>query len=240
MAPSSLKSAPRHLASAHRSTLNAFVFSRGQIAKCQVMRDPHSRESRGFAFVTMETAEEADAAIAGLNATEIAGKTINVQRARRGRARTPTPGAYHGPPKTEGGFGGKFGGSAYGSESGYRAYEPRGYAPRGGYDDRYGAPPPPRGGYRDDPYARPPPMDYGGRGGGDRYGGGGYGGGRDAYAGGGGDRYGGGGGYRDDPRGPPSGHAAPMRDDRGAYDGGMRGGYRDDRGPPRRDERPRY
>lgn len=44
------------------------------------MYDPHTRESRGFGFVTMETAEEAEAAIAGLNATEINGKTINVEK----------------------------------------------------------------------------------------------------------------------------------------------------------------
>lgn len=70
-----------------------------QIQKCQVMRDPHTKDSRGFAFVTMETAEEAEAAIAGLNATELMGRTVNVEKARRGRARTPTPGQYHGPPK---------------------------------------------------------------------------------------------------------------------------------------------
>lgn len=63
------------------------------------MRDPHTKDSRGFAFVTMETAEEAEAAIAGLNATELMGRTMNVEKARRGRARTPTPGQYHGPPK---------------------------------------------------------------------------------------------------------------------------------------------
>lgn len=33
------------------------------------MLDPHTRESRGFAFVTMESGEEADAAIAKFNAT---------------------------------------------------------------------------------------------------------------------------------------------------------------------------
>jgi RNA recognition motif-containing protein len=63
------------------------------------MRDPHTKESRGFAFVMMETGEEADACIANLNATELLGRTINVEKARRGRARTPTPGQYHGPPK---------------------------------------------------------------------------------------------------------------------------------------------
>lgn len=63
------------------------------------MYDPHSRESRGFAFVTFETAEEADAAIEGMNGVELSGRTLLVQKARRGRARSPTPGRYHGPPK---------------------------------------------------------------------------------------------------------------------------------------------
>ena len=45
------------------------------------MYDPHTRESRGFGFVTMETPEEADAAITALNATEILGKTISVEKA---------------------------------------------------------------------------------------------------------------------------------------------------------------
>ncbi|KAG9308962.1 hypothetical protein JVU11DRAFT_11264 [Chiua virens] len=71
----------------------------GRVKKASVMYDPHTRESRGFGFVTMETAEEADAAITALNATEIMGKIATVEKARRGRARTPTPGRYYGPPK---------------------------------------------------------------------------------------------------------------------------------------------
>lgn len=51
-----------------------------KVQKAAVMYDPHTRESRGFGFVTMESAEEAEAAIAGLNATEINGKTINVEK----------------------------------------------------------------------------------------------------------------------------------------------------------------
>ncbi|KAF8753941.1 hypothetical protein RHS01_06702 [Rhizoctonia solani] len=38
----------------------------GKVAKASVVYDPHSRESRGFAFVTMDTVEEAEAAIARL------------------------------------------------------------------------------------------------------------------------------------------------------------------------------
>jgi len=76
------------------------VFAKiGRVKKASVMYDPHTRESRGFGFVTMETGEEADAAITALNATDLMGKTMNVEKARRGRARTPTPGRYYGPPK---------------------------------------------------------------------------------------------------------------------------------------------
>jgi transformer-2 protein len=44
------------------------------------MYDPHTRESRGFGFVTMESAEEADAAIAALNGTDLMGKALNIEK----------------------------------------------------------------------------------------------------------------------------------------------------------------
>lgn len=47
------------------------------------MYDPHTRDSRGFGFVTMETSEEADAAITALNATELMGKTMTVEKVNR-------------------------------------------------------------------------------------------------------------------------------------------------------------
>ncbi|EFI28746.1 hypothetical protein CC1G_13772 [Coprinopsis cinerea okayama7 len=94
----------------------------GRVQKASVMYDPHTRESRGFGFVTMETTEEAEAAISSLNGTELMGKIITIEKARRGRARTPTPGRYYGPPKR------------YDYE---RPYDPRPYDSRyRDYDDR--------------------------------------------------------------------------------------------------------
>ncbi|KZT58335.1 hypothetical protein CALCODRAFT_432775, partial [Calocera cornea HHB12733] len=52
----------------------------GKVQKAQVMYDPHTRESRGFGFVTMETGEEADAAVAGMNGQEMQGRAINVEK----------------------------------------------------------------------------------------------------------------------------------------------------------------
>ncbi|KDQ62974.1 hypothetical protein JAAARDRAFT_188608 [Jaapia argillacea MUCL 33604] len=124
----------------------------GRVKKAQVMYDPHSRESRGFGFVTMETGEEADAAVTALNATEFMGKTLTVEKARRGRARTPTPGRYYGPPKRR----------ERGDE---RPYDPRPYDSRYARDyddDRRGGGGGGRGGRYDD-------YRGGGGGGGGRY-----------------------------------------------------------------------
>ncbi|KAJ7263599.1 hypothetical protein B0H12DRAFT_1230894 [Mycena haematopus] len=52
----------------------------GRVKKASVMYDPHTRESRGFGFVTMETPEEADAAVAALQGTDLGGKSINVEK----------------------------------------------------------------------------------------------------------------------------------------------------------------
>jgi RNA recognition motif-containing protein len=71
----------------------------GEVEKCQIMKDPHSGESRGFGFVKMVTSEQADAAMEGLRGEVIEGRTLNIEKARRARPRTPTPGKYFGPPK---------------------------------------------------------------------------------------------------------------------------------------------
>jgi RNA recognition motif-containing protein len=71
----------------------------GEVEKCNIMRDPHSKESRGFGFVKMVTPEQADAAKEGLQGEVHQGRTLSIEKARRARPRTPTPGKYYGPPK---------------------------------------------------------------------------------------------------------------------------------------------
>ena len=71
----------------------------GAVEKCNIMRDPHTRESRGFGFVNMMSPEEADAAKEGLQGEHHEGRTLSIEKARRARPRTPTPGKYFGPPK---------------------------------------------------------------------------------------------------------------------------------------------
>ena len=44
------------------------------------MYDPHTRESRGFGFVTMETGEDADAAVAALSGTDLHGKNLMIEK----------------------------------------------------------------------------------------------------------------------------------------------------------------
>lgn len=46
------------------------------------MYDPHSREPRGFAFVTMDGPEAAEAAIAGMSGVDLLGRTLSVQKVR--------------------------------------------------------------------------------------------------------------------------------------------------------------
>jgi hypothetical protein len=71
----------------------------GDVDNCSIMLDPHTKESRGFGFVNMVTAEQADAAKEGLQGEVIEGRTLSIEKARRARPRTPTPGKYFGPPK---------------------------------------------------------------------------------------------------------------------------------------------
>ncbi|CAL9074814.1 unnamed protein product [Musa acuminata var. zebrina] len=72
-------------------------FSReGKVVGCHLVVEPRTRASRGFAFVTMDTTEDADRCIKYLNQSILEGRCITVEKSRRGRPRTPTPGKYLG------------------------------------------------------------------------------------------------------------------------------------------------
>lgn len=60
---------------------NAFA-EFGQVAEIVIPTDRETGRGRGFAFVDMESNEEAHAAIEGLDGSQIGGRTIRVNEAR--------------------------------------------------------------------------------------------------------------------------------------------------------------
>jgi RNA recognition motif-containing protein len=54
----------------------------GQVDRVSILTDRETGRSRGFAFVEMTNTEEGDKAIAGLNGSQIGGRTINVNEAK--------------------------------------------------------------------------------------------------------------------------------------------------------------
>jgi len=59
----------------------------GTVTETNLMMDRMTNRPRGFAFVTMSTAEEAEKAIAGMNGRDLSGRavTVNVARPREER-----------------------------------------------------------------------------------------------------------------------------------------------------------
>ena len=54
----------------------------GQVSSAAIIKDKFSGESRGFGFVEMPTAAEAQAAIAGMNGKELGGRALSVNEAK--------------------------------------------------------------------------------------------------------------------------------------------------------------
>ena len=61
-----------------RDTFSAF----GDVAKVNLITDKYSGQSKGFAFVEMDDNASADAAIKGLNDTNMGGRNIKVNQAK--------------------------------------------------------------------------------------------------------------------------------------------------------------
>ena len=64
----------------------------GSVVEANIMMDRMSGRSRGFAFVTMSTAEEAEKAIAALNGQQIDNRALTVNIARPKEDRPPRSG----------------------------------------------------------------------------------------------------------------------------------------------------
>ncbi|HEU4984293.1 MAG TPA: RNA-binding protein [Nitrososphaera sp.] len=71
-------------------SVRALFAQYGTVDSAQVIKDRDSGQSKGFAFVEMATAEEAQAAINALDGKEFEGRTlvVNVAKPREDRPRT--------------------------------------------------------------------------------------------------------------------------------------------------------
>lgn len=114
----------------------------GQVSSAIVMTDRETGRSKGFGFVEMSTAEEAQEAIDNLNEKSIGGRPmmVNIAKPREERPRGSFGGGGGGFNRGGGNGGGGFRG---GNSGGYsdRGGSSGGYNDRGGYNND-------RGGYR--------------------------------------------------------------------------------------------
>src|SRR3954468_21895381 len=142
----------------------------GQVTSAKVMMERETGRSKGFGFVEMASDAEAQAAITGMNAQPMGGRSVVVNEARPMEQR---PRGFGGP---GGGGGGGYGGGGSGGGGGGGRSGGGGYG--GGGGGRSGGGGGQDGGFRS-PYGAGPRGGGGGRSGGG--GGGGYGGGGGSY-----------------------------------------------------------
>ena len=65
-----------------QDALQALFAAHGDVEEVHIPTDRNSGRPRGFAFVTMPSSDEAQAAIAALNGTDLEGRAMNVSEAR--------------------------------------------------------------------------------------------------------------------------------------------------------------
>ena len=69
--------------------LNELFAAHGTVVSAKVIMDRDTNRSKGFGFVEFESEEEAKAAIAALNESELGGRKITVNEARPMAPRNP-------------------------------------------------------------------------------------------------------------------------------------------------------
>jgi len=85
----------------------------GSVTSCNLIMDRMTDRSRGFAFVELSSAEEAEKAIAEMNGKEVGGRALTVNEAKP-REDRPRGGGGSG-----GGYGGGYGGGGGGGRGRY-------------------------------------------------------------------------------------------------------------------------
>ena len=111
--------------------LSNLFAAHGEVISAKIVNDKFTNRSKGFGFVEMANDDQAQAAIAALNGTEVDGRNIVVNESR---------------PKQEGGGGGGFKKRSFGNGGGGGGYKKGG----GGYNKGGGGFNRDRGGYGSD------------------------------------------------------------------------------------------
>jgi RNA recognition motif-containing protein len=93
--------------SATEAQLNELFAPHGTVESARVITDKYTGQSRGFGFVEMSSPQEAKAAIAALNGTQMDGRTLVVNEAK---PQEPRSGGGGGGRDSRGGGGGGGGG----------------------------------------------------------------------------------------------------------------------------------
>ncbi len=107
--------------SATADELRAAFEKYGTVNSAEVIQDRETGRSRGFGFVEMAEASQADAAIAGMSGVDMGGRalTVNEARPREERPRGGGGGYGGGGGGYGGGRGGRGGGGGGGGRGGY-------------------------------------------------------------------------------------------------------------------------
>ena len=91
----------------------------GTVQEVSLMQDKFTGKSRGFAFVTMGSDEDAQNAISKLNGQTVEGRPLTVNEARPREPRPPGGGGGRGYGGGGGGYGGRREGGGGGQRRGY-------------------------------------------------------------------------------------------------------------------------
>src|ERR1700692_4178147 len=104
------------------SELRTVFEAHGAVERVSIVTDRETGRARGFAFVEMTNADEADKAVAALNGTELGGRALKINEAK---PKTDSP-------RGGGGGGGKrFGGGGGGGREHYQGHAGQPRDPRG-------------------------------------------------------------------------------------------------------------